>query len=101
MGSVLLGYMSFYVGDLAHGSSHCAPAWAALLAWNPWSIVRVVSFIVLGVVLAEPLLSRRTAVPPGSRRGWIAAALAGAAADIVLKTALAPAWSRLLSTCLG
>ena len=35
-----------------------ARAPSLLLGWQPWAICRVAAFVVLGVVLAEPLLSR-------------------------------------------
>src|SRR5262245_5732913 len=102
MGAVLMNYMSYFVGDLlirCHGTS----AWpeAILFAWNPWSMVRIVSFIILGVTLAEPLLSR---VPggrklPGGRGRWIAAATAGLLLDILLKAALAPQWPTIFAGC--
>ena len=103
MGAALMGYMSFYVGDLTHaGFAACSPARVALLAWKPWAIVRVVSFVALGVVLAEPLMMRLTGrrCPPG-RLWWIGAALAGLVADIALKATLAPAWRSMLAACAG
>jgi hypothetical protein len=103
MGSALLGYMSFYVGSLARGAAGCAPLATALLAWNPWSLVRIVSFIALGVVLSEPMLARwRGSGPTSAGRGlWIAAGLAGIVADMLLKAALAPAWREMLAACAG
>lgn len=104
MGSFLLGYMSFYVGSLAHGAAGCGPLTTALLAWNPWSLVRIVSFIVLGVVLSEPPLRRWRGVAgqaPAGRGRWIAVGLAGIVADMLLKTALAPAWRGMLAACAG
>jgi len=105
MGAVLMNYMSFYVGALiAECAGSPAQAAATFLAWNPWSMVRVASFIVLGVVLAEPLLARlgilrKGSPPPGSRTGWILAAAGGLLLDIVLKTLLAPSWPSLLREC--
>jgi len=102
MGSALVGYMSFYVGALA-GGPH--PATAALLGWPPWAIVRVVAFVLLGAVLARPLLVRLRGAPaaplfePDDRRLFLAAVLL-LIADIVLKTTLAPTWSTLLRPCL-
>jgi hypothetical protein len=102
MGAVLMNYMSFFVGSLI---LRCAESdrggMAMLLAWNPWSMVRVASFIILGVVLAEPLLSRMPGSwpRPEGRRVWIAIALAGLALDIVMKTLLAPQWPRLFTEC--
>lgn len=105
MGAVLMNYMSFYVGDLVlRCAGRPSETLAIALAWNPWSMVRVVSFIILGVVLAEPLLKRF--VPGGwpPTRGWRTWALLGAGgllADVLLKALLAPRWPDLLGGCLG
>jgi len=102
MGAVLMNYMSFYVGDLIlQCAGTPAHATAVLLAWNPWSIIRVLSFIILGVVLAEPLLSRLRGNWPGpeGRWRWIGVAVAGLALDILLKTLLAPLWPDMFSAC--
>ena len=52
MGAALMNYMGFYVGDLLH---RCAGApehgLAMLIAWNPWSIVRVIAFVILAAVV--------------------------------------------------
>ncbi|HET6372483.1 MAG TPA: hypothetical protein VFG76_04200 [Candidatus Polarisedimenticolia bacterium] len=103
MGAALLDYMGFYVGELiarCAGSGHVARA--LLLAWNPWSVIRIVSFVILGVVLAEPLIGKLLggSAPSGGRRWWILAALAGLLADMALKASLAPLWPGLLSGCL-
>ena len=93
MGAVLMNYMDFYVASLARAG---VPGWAAtLLGWQPWAMCRVAAFCVLGVVLAEPLLSRIARYPYaglGSARRWIAIAAAGILADWALKAALAPTW---------
>ena len=93
MGAALMNYMSFYVASLARAG---APAWAVVfLGWQPWAICRVAAFCVLGVVLAEPLLSRLVSYPyPGLRASgrlllWAAG---GILADWVLKATLAPWW---------
>jgi len=104
MGAVLMNYMSFYVGDLILSCEGSPQHLLALtLAWNPWSIVRVVSFIILGVVLAEPVLSRLKGDWPDAagRRRWLLAGAGGLLADILLKTLLAPHWPGLLRACLG
>lgn len=103
MGAALMGYMSFYVGDLAHaGFAACSPARVALVAWVPWALVRVIAFVTLGVVLAEPLMTLLTGrrFPPG-RRWWIGAGLAGLVVDVALKAALAPHWRTMLAACAG
>ena len=102
MGAVLVGYMSYYVGALAAGPQ---PLTAALLGWPPWAILRVVAFVLLGTVLARPLLLRlrgpRSAplFEPADRRILLAAA-ALLVADIALKTAFATTWANLLRPCL-
>ena len=53
MGALLMNYMGAYVGSLAAVSRH--PLLTALAAWVPWSVIRMASFVVLGVVLAGPL----------------------------------------------
>lgn len=93
MGAVLMNYMAFYVASLARAG---APAWAViLLGWQPWAVCRVAAFCILGVVLAEPLLSRLARYPYAGLRGsrrWILVAGALILADWVLKAALAPTW---------
>jgi hypothetical protein len=101
MGAVLMNYMGHYVGTLAAASRH--PAMTMVLAWHPWAVIRVISFVVIGVVLSTPLLSRLGKF----RVDWIATrellrwACAGLVADIVLKALLAPAWQHLLLRSVG
>src|SRR5262249_29572445 len=92
MGAALMNYMGYYVGALAASSAH--PLRAVALAWVPWSLVRIASFVTLGVVLAGPVLGRLFGFPfsLGVQRRWVTLALAGLALDVVLKWALAPAW---------
>ena len=92
MGAVLMNYMGHYVGTLA--AARRSPPPSMILGWHPWSVIRIVSFVILGVVLSVPLLSRLTRVTIDRRaaRTFVVAACAGIAADIVLKTLLAPAW---------
>jgi len=101
MGAVLMNYMGTYVGSLAAASQH--PATALLLGWHPWAVIRVASFVGLGVVLSAVLLSRLL----GFRLDWrfgrrvIAFAVCGLIFDVALKAALAPAWQRLLLRVTG
>jgi hypothetical protein len=101
MGAVLMNYMGHYVGTLAESSAH--PARTALLAWHPWAVIRVISFVVIGVVLSAPLLSRlfKFRVDWARARPLLLMAGAGLVADIVLKTLLAPPWQRLLLRSVG
>lgn len=104
MGAMLMNYMSFYVGDLI---TRCAAggdfSTALLFGWNPWSMVRIVSFIILGVVLAEPFLTRFSGHWPASRTRvrWLFFGLGGLVLDVVLKSLLAPVWPPLLGRCFG
>ena len=92
MGAVLMNYMGHYVGSLAADSRQ--PVLTMLLAWHPWSVIRIVSFVVLGVVLSVPLISRMTrfAIDPRAARAFGIGACAGLVADLVLKALLAPSW---------
>jgi len=101
MGAVLMNYMGTYVGSLGAASAHPAPA--LILGWHPWAVIRVASFVGLGVVLSAPLLSRALRFPvdwPAARRiaAWSAG---GLLADVLLKAALAPSWQRLLLRVAG
>jgi hypothetical protein len=101
MGAVLMNYMGHYVGTLAAASRH--PAATMILAWVPWAVIRVVSFVAIGVALAAPLTARVFRVPvdwPTFRRMLTWAAV-GLVADIVLKTLLAPWWQRMLVHLVG
>jgi hypothetical protein len=96
MGAVLMNYMNFYAASVIQ-ASHNNPA-AILMAWHVWAIVRVASFVMLGVILGEPgicRLSGRDYDYEGARPYfWLA--LTGLVVDIALKTLLAPWWSDTL-----
>jgi len=103
MGAVLMNYMGHYVGTLAAIGRR--PVLLLILGWHPWAVIRIVSFVVIGVVLSTPLVGRlardeRTddtaRVDRRQARALLIGAVAGLVADIVLKTLLAPAWQRLL-----
>ncbi|HJZ76267.1 MAG TPA: hypothetical protein VKE51_31245 [Vicinamibacterales bacterium] len=101
MGAVLMNYMGHYVGALAGVSRH--PVAIIVAGWHPWAVIRVISFVVLGVVLSAPLLSRvfRFRVDGPLARRLATWACVGLVADVVLKALLAPAWQRLLVRMLG
>ena len=101
MGAVLMNDMGHYAGTLAESSAH--PMRTVLLAWHPWAVIRVISFVVIGVVLSAPLLSRVVKLRVDWTRGrtMLLWASAGLVADMVLKTLLAPAWQRLLLRSVG
>lgn len=95
MGAILMNYMAYYVGSIA--ASSASPAAVAVLGWAPWSVIRIVAFVIVGAALAEPLVGRvtRSPSPPGRGR-WLMAAAIGLVADMVLKAILAPHWASLL-----
>ena len=101
MGAALMNYMGHYVGALAAISKR--PLLTMVLAWHPWAVIRVVSFVTLGVLLSAPLLSKLFAfrVDWRAARPLAIAAVAGLVADVVLKALLAPAWQRLLLRVVG
>jgi hypothetical protein len=96
-GAALMNYMAYYVARVA-ASSTAHPLLAALAGWHPWSVIRIASFVVIGVILAEPCLSRMQGArrPIGKSRRWLALAGAGLLVDVVLKTLAAPYWPALL-----
>jgi len=89
MGAMLMNYMGHYVGTLAAIGRR--PLLLLILGWHPWAVIRIVSFVVIGVVLSAPLVARRR-----PEMTWLAWAGAGLLADVVLKALFAPAWQRLL-----
>jgi hypothetical protein len=94
LGAALVAYMSYFVGSYAMASGH--PVLGAVAAWVPWSVVRVLSFVLLGALFARPLLTRK--VWPFGRRELrlMALAAAGLVVDLLVKAALAPAYGRWL-----
>jgi hypothetical protein len=101
MGAALMNYMGFYVGALAAASAH--PLRAALLAWVPWAIVRIASFVVLGVVFAGPVLGRLGgfAYRLRDQRRWMTLAAAGLTLDALMKWAFAHPWRDLIRAAAG
>ena len=101
MGAVLMNYMAYYVGALGAASSH--PIRAMALAWVPWALIRIASFVVLGVVLAGPVLGHLFGFEYRlwSARRWILYGLAGLVADAALKWALANQWREWIRAAAG
>jgi hypothetical protein len=101
MGAALMNYMGHYVGSLAAQSPQ--PALTMMLAWHPWAVIRVISFVILGVVLSMPVLARIVRFDADWRaaRPWVIVAISGLLVDVVLKWLLAPAWQRLLLRTVG
>jgi hypothetical protein len=93
MGAVLMNFMGHYVGTLAAIGSH--PLTLMILGWHPWAVIRIISFVVIGVVLSQPLVTRRWRFGRVERT-LLTWAAAGLVVDVLLKTLLAPAWQRIL-----
>lgn len=100
MGAVLMNFMDCFVAGLALQTE--SPWLVGFLAWFPWSILRVVGYVILGVVLSEPLLSRLkgSRPPPSGRLRYLVFAAACLLADVAVKSLLAPSWGRMLATML-
>ena len=96
LGAILLNYMNAYVARLLAAARH--PWTVRLLAWNVWSLVRVVGYVLLGVAAAAPLL--HWSGRPGDPAEIRALALTGACAvmlDLFLKLFLSPPAGRRLA----
>jgi hypothetical protein len=94
LGAFLVAYMSYFVGSYAVAVDDTLLG--AVVAWVPWSVIRVMAFVLLGSLFARPLLARK--VWPFERPELRLMALAGAGifADILLKAATAPAYGLFL-----
>ena len=96
MGAVLLNYMNAYVATLLRAARRRALVIA--LAWNPWSVVRVAAYVMIGAAAATPVVSWWGL--PGNRDAarWLAVAGAiGVVLDLVLKLTLSRWWGRRLA----
>ena len=94
LGAFLVAYMSHFVGSYSVAVD--APLLGPVVAWVPWSVLRVAAFVLLGVVFARPLLVRR--LWPFDRREalLVALALSGVVGDLLIKTFAAPAYGVFL-----
>jgi hypothetical protein len=99
LGAALTGYMSYFVGCYAAASHH--PLLGSIVAWVPWSVLRVAAFVLLGALLSRPLLLRR--LWPFDRQDARLFALVGTGivADLLIKTLAAPAYGRALRALAG
>jgi len=100
MGALLLNYMNFYVGSLIAAAE--SPVATALLAWQPYAIIRVAAYILVATALTELFVAlvRKRRVPRRVK-AWAALGAAGIIVDIIVKSAIAPLWSRMLSWTTG
>jgi hypothetical protein len=101
MGAALMNQMGEYVGSMAAQSK--SPLASAVLGWHPWAVLRIIGFVMIGVVLSGVLLSRLMNFPFSlvAERRWLAIGAALLLVDIVLKWLLAPAWGEMLKGLAG
>jgi hypothetical protein len=64
------------------------------MGWHPWSIIRIISFVILGVILGEPLICKITGrdYEYVGVRPFLWGAIGGLILDILMKAILAPWW---------
>jgi hypothetical protein len=98
MGALLVDYMSAFVSAYAAASRH--PLIGVAAAWVPWSVMRVLAFVLLGALLARPLLVRRWWPYSAADRRLLLLALSGIATDLLVKFLCAPGYGRLLKSWL-
>ncbi len=98
LGAFLVAYMSYFVGSYAGAIDRVALG--SIVAWVPWSVIRVMSFVLLGSLFARPLLARRERFWQSPfelrERRLLALAAAGILADILIKATCAPAYGLFL-----
>ncbi|PWT92327.1 MAG: hypothetical protein C5B54_03700 [Acidobacteria bacterium] len=100
MGAILMNYMSFYVGTLIQAARE--PFLATVMGFQPYAIVRICSYVILGVVLGEPMICRwlKKDYEYNDMRPFFWAGLSGIILDILIKTFLAPWWGTTLRSVL-
>jgi hypothetical protein len=88
-GCMLLNYMNFYVSQLASRNR----SWKTfLIGWNPWSVVRVISFLWLGAVLGEPIALYILKMDVEFRFIWLVPGIIGVIVDLILKLTISDKW---------
>jgi len=99
-GAIQMGYMNYYAAWLTHETGGSSSAY--LLGWPVWSIIRVFSFVLLAVVLAQPLLHGFNMKRINIRQMFqlIALAIILEGIDIGLKISLGPVNQEVLHRAL-
>ncbi len=97
-GAVLMNYMSYYVGSLMAHSER--PLLVFFAAWKVYAVIRVISFVMLGVLLAEVVWSWIWKRPyiMAARKRWYYMAIIGLGLDILIKALTAPLYQKILVT---
>lgn len=99
LGAALMGYMSYFVGCYAAASGH--PFTGSLAAWVPWSVLRVLAYVLFGCLFARPLLVRRLWPFEQEERKLMALAASGLVADVLIKAFFAPGYGIFLRQMAG
>ncbi len=94
LGAILTGYMSYFVGSYAAASGH--PLLGSLASWVPWSVIRVMAFVLFGALFSRPLLVRQGLAFRTARVPVMVLAASGILADILIKAFLAPSYGLFL-----
>lgn len=94
LGAFLVAYMSYFVGSYAAASGH--PLLGSVAAWVPWSVLRVLAFVLFGALFSRPLLVRRIWPFEGDDYRLMGIAASGIMADLILKTLSAPSYGLFL-----
>jgi len=96
MGAILLNYMNAYVATLLRAATRTTPV--LLLAWNVWSLVRVLSYVLIGAAAAAPVLRLSGwSVDTEATLGLAVSGAAGVVLDLVLKLLLSRPCGRMLA----
>ncbi len=100
MGSVMVNYMNFYVSQLILNSKN--KIIPVILGWHFWSLIRVLSFVILGVILSEPMVYflRKGKWKLGKKKDIIFIAFSGLILDIILKALFSPLIREILKRSL-
>ncbi|MGK7937199.1 MAG: hypothetical protein AB4206_15620 [Xenococcaceae cyanobacterium] len=103
LGTYLLNYMNFYVGQLIYHSNH--PWLAAIVGWPPWSMLRVVGYIATGLALTALALNlghylSRKFPQLKFPRQYFLIGIGLLIGDLLVKATLAPIWQKLLQIAL-
>lgn len=88
-GCMLLNYMNFYVAQLSARNK----SWKTFVfGWNPWSVVRVVAFLWLGIVLGIPVASYILRMKLEFQMIWLIPGVLGIIVDLILKLTISNYW---------
>ena len=90
LGSALLNYMNFYLAQLSKRSTR--PGLVLWLGWNPWSVIRVLSFLYLGMVASAPTMWLLFAIHWRLSVSLLLPGLIGLFLDLFLKLTLSRRW---------